>query len=160
MLGLKFIHVSKRGPSVLATVFKIKTWDWQVLRRTDNFFRIALLFHVYASPYMLQDWQLFWLKFEHWLAMDFPYHSLALNRLWPRQNGCYLTDIFKCIFLNENVWISLKISLKFVPKVRITNIPAMVQIMAWHRPGANPLSEPMVILLMHICVTRPQWLEP
>ena len=24
-------------------------------------------------------------------------------------------DIFKCIFLNENVWISIKISLKFVP---------------------------------------------
>ena len=23
-------------------------------------------------------------------------------------------DIFKCIFLNENIWISIKISLKFV----------------------------------------------
>ena len=25
-------------------------------------------------------------------------------------------DIFKCIFLNENVWILIKISQKFVPK--------------------------------------------
>ena len=28
--------------------------------------------------------------------------------------------------VNENAWISLKISLKFVPKVRINNIPALV----------------------------------
>ena len=47
---------------------------------------------------------------------------------WGRdKNGRYVADdIFKCIFLNENAWISLKISLKFVPKVRIDNIPALV----------------------------------
>ena len=80
------------------------------------------------------------------------------NTLRPRQNGCYFADgIFKCIFLNENAWISLKISLKFVPKVQINNIAALVQIMAWHRPGFKPLSEPMMVgLLTHICVTRPQ----
>ena len=55
-------------------------------------------------------------------------------------------DIFKCIFLNENVWISLQISLKFVPKVQINNIPALVQIMAWRRPGDKPLSEAMVVV--------------
>ena len=51
---------------------------------------------------------------------------------------------FKCIFLNENICISIKISLKFVPKLQINNIPALVQIMAWHRPGDKPLSEPMM----------------
>ena len=61
------------------------------------------------------------------------------------------------IFLNENVWISIKISLKFVPKGQIDNIPALVQIMAWHRPGDKPLSEPMMVsLLTHICIMRPQ----
>ena len=44
-------------------------------------------------------------------------------------------DIFKCIFLNENVWISIKVSLRFLPKGPILNIPPLVQIMAWHRPG-------------------------
>ena len=34
-------------------------------------------------------------------------------------------DIFKCIFLNENELISIKISLKFVPKGQINNIPAL-----------------------------------
>ena len=81
------------------------------------------------------------------------------STLRPRQNGRHFTDdIFKCIFLNENARISLKISLKFVPTVRINNIAALVQIMAWCRPGDKPLSEPMMIsLLTHICVTRPQW---
>ena len=50
--------------------------------------------------------------------------------------------------------------LKFVRKVPIDNIPAMVQIMAWRRPGDKPLSEPiMVSLLTHICVIRPQWVN-
>ena len=35
-------------------------------------------------------------------------------------------DIFKCIFLNENVLILIKISLKFVPKGQINNIPPLV----------------------------------
>ena len=80
-----------------------------------------------------------------------------INTLRPRQNGRHFPDdIFKCIFINENVWISIKISLKFIPKGRINNIPALVQIMAWRRPGDKPLSEPtMVSLLTHICVTRP-----
>ena len=35
-------------------------------------------------------------------------------------------DIFNCIFLNENVHIAIEISLKFVPKGSINNIPALV----------------------------------
>ena len=72
----------------------------------------------------------------------------------------FVDDIFKSIFLNEDAQISLKISLKFIPKVRINNIPALVQIMAWRWPGNKPLSEPMMVsLLTHICVTRPQWVH-
>ena len=85
-------------------------------------------------------------------------YTLIFNTLRPRQNGPHLADnIFKCIFLNENVLISIKISLKFIPTAPINIIPALVQMMAWCRPGNKPLSEPtMIILLMHIYVTRPQ----
>ena len=85
----------------------------------------------------------------------------CVNSLRPRQNGRHLAaDIFKRIFMNENVRISIKFSLKFVPKGPINNIPALVQIMAWRRPGDKPLSEPvMVSLLTHICITRPQWVK-
>ena len=49
-----------------------------------------------------------------------------INTLSPRQNGHHFSDdIFKCIFLNENVWIPIEISLKFVPKGPIDNIPAL-----------------------------------
>ena len=42
----------------------------------------------------------------------------------------------------------------------INNIPALVQIMAWRQLGDKPLSEPMMVLLLtHICVTRPQWVK-
>ena len=84
-----------------------------------------------------------------------------LNTWRPTQNGRrFADDVFKCIFLNANVCISFKISLKFVPRVPINNIPVLVQIMAWRRPGDKPLSEPMMVsLLIHICVTRPQWVK-
>ena len=89
------------------------------------------------------------------------YPSIWVKSLRPRQNGRHFPDdISKCIFLDDNVWISIKISQKFVPNGPINNIPALVQIMAWHRPGDKPLSEPMMVnLLTHIYVIRPQWVQ-
>ena len=83
------------------------------------------------------------------------------NTLRPRQNGRYFPDdIFKCIFLNENVWIPIKIPVKFVPKGPINNITALLQIMAWRRPGDKPLSETMIVtLLTNISINRPQWVK-
>ena len=88
--------------------------------------------------------------------------KIYINTLRPRHNSRHFTDdIFKFIFLNENVWISLKISPKFVPNVRINNIAALVSIMARCQPGDKPLSERIMVgLLTHICVTRPQWVHP
>ena len=76
------------------------------------------------------------------------------NTLRLRQNGRHFPDdIFKRIFLNENVWIPIKISLKFVPKGPIKNIPALVQIRRQAIIWSNDS------LLMHICITRPQWVK-
>ena len=62
-----------------------------------------------------------------------------LNTLRPRQNGGrFADDILDCVLLNENVWISIKISFKFLPKGPINNIPALVPIMTWRRPGDKP----------------------
>ena len=91
---------------------------------------------------------------RHWPGFSW------INTLRPKQHGRNFTDdTFKRIFLNENVIISIKISLKF-PKGPINNIPALVQIMALRRPGDKPLSEAMMVsLITHICVTRPQWVK-
>ena len=87
--------------------------------------------------------------------------NIVINTLRPRWNEQHFADdIFKRIFFNENVWISIKISLGFVPKGPINNIPALVQIIAWHCSDNKPLSEPMMVsLLTHKCVTQPQWVN-
>ena len=72
---------------------------------------------------------------------DWPHCTIFVTKYFP-------DDTFINIFLNENVWISIKTSLKFIPKVHVNNIPALVQIMAWR-----------YILLTHVCVTRPQWVN-
>ena len=94
-----------------------------------------------------------------WMAhsVAFPYLFIAISTfvsvfvgvvvlcfitLRPRQNGRHFPDaIFKWIFLNENVSISIDISLEFVTRGPINNIPTLVQVMAWRRP----LSEPMML---------------
>ena len=63
-------------------------------------------------------------------------------------------------FSDENVRISVNISLNYVPYGPIDYKSALVQIMAWRRPGDKPLSEPMMVRIpTHICVTRPQWVN-
>ena len=87
---------------------------------------------------------------------NFGFCTSMLNTFRPRQNGRqFADDSFKRILLNENIRIAMKISLKFIPKGPINNIPAFVQIIYLS------LSEPMMVsLLMHICVTGPQWVKP
>ena len=50
-----------------------------------------------------------------------------LNILRLRRDGRHFPDdIFECIFLNENVWTLIKISLKFIPKGPVNDIPVLV----------------------------------
>ena len=64
--------------------------------------------------------------------------NTGFDTLRPRQRGHrFPDDILKWIFMNENTRISINISLNFVPRYPIYNIPALVQIMVWRRPGDN-----------------------
>ena len=89
-------------------------------------------------------------------------YNESINTLRPRQHGRHFADdnVMR-ICLNENVMISIKIPLKFVPHGPINNIPAQVQIMAWRRSGDKPLSEPMLVYCTgaYICVTRLHWVN-
>ena len=102
-----------------------------------------------------------WLHIVLWISSNSNGSGRLFSRLRPKQNGRRFTDdTFKRIFLTENVRISIKVSLKFVPNGPINNNPTLVQIMAWRRSGDKPLSEPMMVRLpTHICVTRPQWVN-
>ena len=96
----------------------------------------------------------FWYGHSCNWSFDVQGQAFIFNTLRPRQNGPHFADnTFKRIFLNDNVRISIKISLKFVPKGPIINIPALVQIKAWRRPGDKPLSEPMLVSLL-LCLNE------
>ena len=56
------------------------------------------------------------------------------NTLRPRENDRHFPDnIFKYTSFDENVWIAIEISLKFIPKGPFNNIPALDQVMAWRQ---------------------------
>ena len=56
----------------------------------------------------------------------------------------FADNISKCIFLNEKNCTFVPISIEYTPKGPIINMPVLVQMMAWHRTGDKPLSEPVV----------------
>ena len=109
-----------------------------------------------------RQWSIVWINDGPVLWCVYASPSFKGLTHWGRDeiDTVFADDSFKCISLNQNVWISIKIPLKFVPKGSINNIPALVQIMAWRRPGDKPLSEAMVVRLpMQICVSRLQWVN-
>ena len=87
--------------------------------------------------------------------VDWPVNTLRL-----RQKGCHFADsTFKCIFLNENHCILILISLRFVSKGPINDMPALVQVMAWAQTGDKPLSEQWwLVYWTHIWVTQLRFL--
>ena len=86
---------------------------------------------------------------------------ISLLTHWGRDK---MAAIYQTTFSNAFSWRKIyKFRLRF-PEIcsygPINDISALVQIMAWRRPGDKPLSEPMVVnLLTHICVTQPQWVN-
>ena len=56
----------------------------------------------------------------------------------------FTDDIFKSFLLNDDIWISTKISLTFFPKSSINSRVALIQIMTWRRTGDKQLFERMM----------------
>ena len=72
--------------------------------------------------------------FDDTMKIDVPSDKMA----------AILTDNIKCIFLNENGRIPIRISLKWFPRSQINNKPVLVQVMAWRRTCDKPLPELML----------------
>ena len=107
----------------------------------------------------------FWWADIHFHVTQFSIVSTScptwFNTLGPRQHRRRVADdIFNSIFFNENCCVLIKTSLKHARKGPIDKNPALVHIMASHRLGDKPLSEPMMVSLpTHICIARPQWVK-
>ena len=131
------------------TVCSLQKWTWY-----SHWVPISVI-NYYWSEYILQLWLC------HKIPLQ-KHQQYPMLTHWSRDNMAAIsqTTLSSAFFVNENVIISIKISLKFVPKGPINNIPTLVQIMAWRRSGDKPLSEQMMVsLLMHICITQPQWVN-
>ena len=80
---------------------------------------------------MTSSWKFYKSDISHLPYVHSAHFINMVQHIEAETNGRHFAyDISKCIFLNENVWIPIKISLKFVPKGQINNNPALVQIMA------------------------------
>ena len=63
-------------------------------------------------------------------------NKTTINTSRSIQNGRHIPDdIFKRIFVSENVWNAIIIALQFVHKGAINNIPEFVNIMNWRLIG-------------------------
>ena len=94
-------------------------WSWTMLTLMRYLPNAATTFKTTFASHVFMRWP--WFILTHW----------GRYTKWRRFRRRHI----QYIFLNENVWISLKISLRFVPKRSNWNIPALVQIMAWCRIG-------------------------
>ena len=72
------------------------------------------------------------------LMVTFTTQWIPLWTHWDRDKivAIYQTTVYE---------FGLRFHWKFLPKFRINNILALVQIMVWRRPGDKPLSEPMMV---------------
>ena len=91
-----------------------------------------------------------------WIRMQY-YVCSCLNIFMLRQNSDHLGDnIFTCIFLNENIWNLIQISLRYVLKRPIDNKSALLSGM-----GLVPLDNKLLPCglksMMPYEITGPQW---
>ena len=103
------------------------------------------------------SWSSYCNAFEDKVPLVFVDGYPIFTILWQKQYGCHFPHgIFNCIFLNENVWITIKISLKFVSVGSINNISALVQIMACANQGASHYRNQWWLDYWRIYVWRPR----
>ena len=127
----------------------VHLWVIQLSNDTKINFNTSLLINVVVLNWFQEtydSWYASTVRLRCHPSSDGTVTTTGFNTWRRRQNGRHFADdTFKRIFLNENVRISIRISLKFVPNGPVNNIPWLVQIMAWRRSGDKPLSETMMV---------------
>ena len=105
----------------------------------------------------------YWVNAEYFDMKPAPIPMLTyLNSSPPGQNGRhYGRRHFQRHFHEWKLYISIRISLKFVPKGPIDNKSALVRVMAWRRTGDKPLPEPMLTQFTDAYMrgTRGRWVN-
>ena len=104
-------------------------------------------------------WKIIW---DIMILMWCPcYEKGVLHSTLPGLNSRHFTyNIFRCIFVNQKIWILIEILQEFVDKGSIDNNTALVLIMVWCWIGNKPLFEKYwPDSLPHICGNRRRWVN-
>ena len=101
-------------------IFCPQWWNWLQTCSCPHY----IITFLSLSAFCTSDW----IPGRGYASSDALWISVFVDTLRPKQNSLHFPyDIFKCIYLNENVWISIRISLRYVPKGPFNNIPALVR---------------------------------
>ena len=104
----------------------------KMIYRPNGLFCYEYSFAIYCRPMDIYQW-------KYVIVCD-PVLPRSIYKLKSRHNGWHFPDdISKRICLDENVWISIEISLKFVPRGPIDNISSLVPIRIYASLGPNEL---------------------
>ena len=60
------------------------------------------------------------------------WNAFTSMSMWLLAKWLPFSRLLKCFYFSDKVWISIKISLKFVPMGSMKNMPTLFRIMAWH----------------------------
>ena len=113
-------HVGKTGDDMRMIIYTTSLWKWYQFPALLRILKVTMKSVYITATYKMCDWE----------------KNFCVEILKPRQNDRYFADdISEFIFWTENIWVSIEIWLKFVPEGPIYNIPVLVQIMVWRRPG-------------------------
>ena len=149
----KLNQFSKSGPRSPETIVRSRR-DGHCLpwRRNSSTCVILMLTSGWQWKYTFYvsvSWRKFittMVNFTWWFIAQSEFTTIVIfnvNTWRPEYSHSHFADdIFKCILLNENIWIALEISVRFVPKVRINKFLALFQIMTLRRPGDITVSGP------------------
>ena len=131
------VHSSHKGP-VTRKIFPFDDVIMMIHNDDGNIRFISVMLgdttycYMTHGPYIMQLPRLHYYVFnpsrvEFETIKVYRHFLTILNTLRARQNGRpFADDIFKCIFFSQNVLISLKILLKFVPNVRVNHILSLI----------------------------------
>ena len=122
---------------------EINEWPGSSSHDPSCIMHVFSIFYLYF-PWTFQKSLLFFLLLRGfgWLMLSVYQYPSGMMIQWGRDNVAAISQTtFSNAFFNENIWISLKILLKFA---RINNISALVQIMAWCRSIDKLLLSPMM----------------
>ena len=143
-----FLHYIHQTCKLILTLYPIKHANWFLHYIPSNMLTVSVCFVLLWLYHLCLDicCNTYSSRLFHWHRSNRvippvpvkqpPSPSPTPDKISPAISQTTFST-FTCILLNENLRISLKVSLKFVAGVRIKNIPAMIQIMA-------PTSEPML----------------